>query len=133
MQASSLLAAGGPDGPAGFATSPVGIRTVAVMAACIVALGACAAMALLGLPSLFGVRWSVLLFAIAVAVGFASTTAMALLGLPESYTDPVSRYAIDHNGQPMSGTLAVCAAILMIGFVLALALTRSLYRHALRR
>ncbi len=133
LQASALLATGGPDGAAGFVSSPLGLRTVAVLACCIAALIACGAMALLGLPSLFGAAWAVLLFAAAVFAGFALSACLVLLGLPHTYTDAVSRYAADHNGQPMGGILASAAACLMVLYVAALALTRPVYRYALTR
>ncbi|GAA4386663.1 hypothetical protein [Tsukamurella soli] len=133
VQTSALLAAGGPDGAAGLVSSPLGVRTAAVLAVCIASLVVCAALAVLGLPGLFGVRWAAALFWAAAFVEFALSAGLVLLGLRRSYTDATSVYAIDHNGQPMAGLLAVAAAALMVGYVLVLALTRRLYAWTLTR
>jgi hypothetical protein len=131
MQASALLGTVGYPGT--FPTSALGMRTVAVMVASIALLVAVAAMALCGLFALFGVRTATALYALAVFAGFLLAAGSALLGIPQTYDDPVSRFGVDHNGQPLDGLPMWGAALVMLMFLATLALTRPVYRYAMSR
>lgn len=131
IQASALLGTAGY--PGAFPTSPLGLRTLAVMAACIGLLVAAGAMALTGLFALFGVRAATALYAVATFAGFLLAAGATLLAIPQSYDDPVSTFGVDHNGQPLGGLPMWGAALVMLMFLATLALTRPTYRYALAR
>lgn len=119
--------------PGNFPSSPLGVRTIAVMVLCIGSLVACAVMAFAGLFALFGVRWAVLLYALATFLGFLAITGQVLLANPVGYTDPVSRYGVDYNGHPLAGLPMWGGVIVLILFLASLALTKPVYRYALAR
>ncbi|GAB3130546.1 hypothetical protein GCM10027289_15290 [Tsukamurella serpentis] len=131
IQASALLGTAGY--PGNFPASPLGVRTIAILVLAIAGLVVCAAMALTGLVALFGRRWATILYGLAVFAGFLIAAASALLGNSPTYTDPVSRFGVDHNGAPLGGLPMWGAVIVMLLMLCSLALTRSVYGYALAR
>lgn len=131
VQASALLGTTGY--PGAFPTSALGLRTIAVMVACIGLLVTAGAMALTGLFALFGVRVATGLYALATFAGFLLAAGATLLAIPQDYHDPVSSYGVAYNGQPLGGLPMWGSAAVMVMFVATLALTRPTYRYALAR
>ncbi|GAA1008876.1 hypothetical protein [Tsukamurella strandjordii] len=131
VQTSALLGTQGY--PGNFPSSPLGMRTITVMVLAIAGLVVCALMALTGLFALFGVRWAGLAYAAVTFIGFIIVAAEVLLGIPREYTDPVSQYGVNHNGQPLDGLPMWGGVIVMFLFLASLILTRSAYRYALAR
>lgn len=131
IQTSALLGTAGY--PGNFPASPMGMRTITVLGLAIAGLVACAAMALTGLFALFGVRWAVVLYGTATFVGFLIVAAEVALAIPREYTDLVSQYGADRNGQPLEGLPMWGGVIVMLLFLASLALTRSVYRYALAK
>ena len=131
IQCSALLGTMGY--PGNFPASPLGVRTITILVIAIAGLVTVAAMAFAGLFALFGQRWATVLYGLAVFVGFLFAAASALLGNERDYTDPVSRFGIDHNGAPLAGLPMWGAVIVMFLFLFSLLLTRPVYRYALER
>ncbi|ADG80532.1 Integral membrane protein OS=Tsukamurella paurometabola (strain ATCC 8368 / DSM / CCUG 35730/ CIP 100753 / JCM 10117 / KCTC 9821 / NBRC 16120 / NCIMB 702349/ NCTC 13040) OX=521096 GN=Tpau_3961 PE=4 SV=1 [Tsukamurella paurometabola] len=131
IQTSALLGTQGY--PGNFPSSPLGVRTIMVMVLAIAGLVVCALMALTGLFALFGVRWAAIAFALVTFAGFLIVAGEVLLGIPRDYTDPVSQYGVNYNGQPLDGLPLWGAVIVMFLFLASLVLTRSAYRYALAR
>lgn len=131
LQCSSLLGTVGY--PGNFPSSPLGVRTITVLALAIAGLVICAVMAFTGLFALFGVRWATVLYGLSVFAGFLAAAASVLLGNAKTYTDPVSRYGVDHNGAPLAGLPMWGGVIVMFLFLFSLMLTKSVYRYALER
>lgn len=119
--------------PGSFPSSPLGVRTIAVLIVAIIALVACAAMALTGLFALFGVRWATILYGFAVFSAFLAVAVLVLLGNSRAYDDPVSRYGFDRNGAPLDGLPMWGGVLVMFLLLGSLALTRSVYRYSLAR
>lgn len=131
VQTSALLGTQGY--PGNFPSSPLGVRTIAVMALAIAGLVGCALMALTGLLALFGVRWAALAYAFVTFLGFIGVAAEVMLGIPREYDDPVSQYGVNYNGQPLEGLPMWGGVIVMFLFLGSLVLTRSAYRYAVER
>ncbi len=131
VQCSALLGTTGY--PGNFPASPLGVRTIIILVVAIAGLVTCAAMALTGLFALFRQRWATVLYGLAVFAGFLLAAASALLGNERDYSDPVSRFGIDHNGAPLAGLPMWGAVIVMVLMLLSLALTRPVLRSVDRR
>ncbi|MEC4612161.1 hypothetical protein [Tsukamurella tyrosinosolvens] len=131
IQCSALLGTTGY--PGNFPASPLGVRTITILIIAIAGLVAVAAMAFTGLFALFGQRWATMLYGLASFVSFLLAAASVLLGNARDYTDPVSRFGVDHNGAPLAGLPMWGALIVMFLMLFSLALTRPVYRYAVER
>lgn len=131
IQCSALLGTAGY--PGNFPASPLGVRTITVLILAIAGLVLCAAMAFTGLFALFGQRWAAALYGLATFAGFLVVAAEVLLGNARGYTDPVSRYGVDHNGAPLDGLPMWGGVIVMFLFLFSLILTKRVYQYALAR
>lgn len=131
IQCSALLGTAGY--PGNFSASPLGVRTITILVIAIAGLVVVAAMAFTGLFALFGQRWATVLYGLAVFVGFLLAAASVLLGNERDYSDPVSRFGVDHNGAPLAGLPMWGALIVMFLMLVSLALTRPVYRYAVER
>lgn len=131
VQCSALLGTMGY--PGSFPGSPLGVRTITILVLAIAGLVVCAAMAFTGLFALFGQRWATALYGLAVFAGFLAAAVAALLGNERAYSDPVSRFGIDHNGAPLAGLPMWGAVIVMLLMLFSLMLTRPVYRYAQER
>ncbi|MGX9294575.1 hypothetical protein [Tsukamurella paurometabola] len=131
IQCSALLGTIGY--PGNFPASPLGVRTITILIIAIAGLVAVAAMAFTGLFALFGQRWATALYGLAAFVSVLLAAASALLGNARDYTDPVSRFGVDHNGAPLAGLPMWGAVIVMFLMLLSLVLTRPVYRYAVER
>ena len=131
IQCSALLGTTGY--PGNFPGSPLGVRTITVLIVAIAGLVICAAMAFTGLFALFGQRWAAALYGLATFAGFLLAAGSVLLGNARGYTDPVSRFGVDHNGAPLAGLPMWGGVIVMFLFLFSLILTRPVYRYAVER
>lgn len=131
IQCSALLGTTGY--PGNFPGSPLGVRTITVLIVAIAGLVICAAMAFTGLFALFGQRWAAAMYGLATFAGFLLAAGAVLLGNARGYTDPVSRFGVDHNGAPLAGLPMWGGVIVMFLFLFSLILTRPVYRYAVER